>query len=190
MFNIWADAPEEFKNITSVAKYIANRFKTYEGKPISERTIRGHLQGRGKKGKLLFPKPKGGYDLKDVQDYVGRLGFIPIGQEPLKDEKQLSGQQLDLAIKQEEKKLEKLILQNANLEFELNQKKKEFCRISDLDAELAARGLAIKHFIEQYVSDKEQEIKNSDDVIGIIMEGVEEAISDYVSMISFYILQI
>ena len=187
----WQGAPEVFVNISAVAKFVAARFKTSNNKPLPERTVRGHLQGRGKKGKLLFPRPEGGYSLGDVKDYVGRMGFVPQDVDPNADDKAASSRSLEIEIAQEEKKLERLALQNKRLEFELDEKQKAFVRLDDLDRELSARGLAIRHFLERHFEDRINTVlgKDREGALKLLMEAVDQALSDYVSLDAFYVLR-
>lgn len=187
----WQGAPDVFVNISAVAKFVAGRFKTSGNKTLSERTVRGHLQGRGKKGKLLFPRPEGGYALKDVQDYAGRMGFVALDADPEADDKDVSRRSLEIMNAQEEKKLEKLALQNRRLEFELAEKEKAFVRLDDLDAELAARGLALRHFLERHFEDHINTIFEMDraGALQLLMDAVNQALNDYVSLDAFYVLR-
>lgn len=190
---LWSDAPEMFANQTAVARFVSERFQQRDGKPLSERTVRGHMQGRGKRGKLLYPQPSGGYARSDVQDYVGRQGFVPIGQDGLSEEKEQSAKQLDLEIQEQEAKLRKLIAECKTKEFEFEQKNKEYCRVADLDAEMSARALALRQTMLQELQEHAEDLANIDNgqaVVDLVMDYLDQAMHDYVSTESFHVLML
>lgn len=186
------NAPEVFKTQKAVAEFVCNRFKRKDGRPLSERTVRGHMQGRGKKGKLLYPRPEGGYALEAVRDYVGRQKYVPLEADGLAEEKIVSEKQVDLELQEKERKLEKLTLEVETKNFELQEKRRQFVRRDDLESELVARGVALRHFLHQQFSERRGELaeKNEDALVEAIMDCVDQALHDYVSTSGWHILVI
>jgi hypothetical protein len=193
--NEWESAPDIFPTAKAVAKYVSEHFIKRTGGPVRPRTVAGHLQGRGKSGKLLIPRPEGGYTLEAVKDYVARMRYLPLGSEPAADDDELATTIETLNIQQniERERLQELRQKNEKLAYELSEKKRLFCRVADLDMEMAARGLALRHFLESHAEEKAAEIMamdRRDDVVAVIMEGVDDALHDYVSHESYHILVI
>lgn len=186
------EAPEVFKTQKSVAEYVCSRFKRKDGHPLAERTVRGHMQGRGKKGKLLYPRPEGGYSLQDVRDYVGRQGYIPHEADGMAREKVASNKQLEFDLKEKQRKLEKLTLEVQTKEFELQEKRKQFIRRDDLEAELVARGVALRYFLHQQFAERCEELaaKESAGLVDAAMDCVDSALHDYVSTSGWHVLVI
>ena len=188
------DAPPDiFPTAKSVAAYVSGHYIRQEGGPVALRTVQGHLAGRGKAGKLLLPRPQGGYTLEAVKDYVARMKYLPVGSDPAVDDDEISTTIETLNIQQEieRQKLQELKQKNEKLAYELSEKKRMYCKVSDLDMEMAARGLALRHFLESHAEEKAAEImamEKREDVVAVIMEGVDDALHDYVSHDSYHIL--
>lgn len=186
----YSNAPEIFRTQKAVAEFVCSRFKRRDGRPLSERTVRGHMQGRGKRGKLLFPLPEGGYSLEDVQNYVGREGYVPLQEDGLAEEKEVSEQQVELELQEKQRKLEKLTLEVETKNFELQEKRKQFVRRDDLEAELVARGIALRHFLHQQFAERCEELaaKESAGLVDAAMDCVDNALHDYVSTSGWHVL--
>ena len=129
--------------------------------------------------------------MSDVRDYCGRLGFIVAGVDQLAGDRAAAARAIEIEIAQEEKKLERLELQNRRMEFELAERQREFIRLADLDAELAARALAIRHFLERYFDDNINAVLQLDrtGALQVLMDAVAKALNDYVSVNAFYVLR-
>lgn len=189
----WSDAPQVFDTPKQVGTYLHDRFIQASGAPVAVRTVEGHIAGRSKKGKLLLTRPQGGFALEDVKDYVQRMRYLPKGSDVTVEvpETAASAVSINIQAEQEKEKLRKLKQENERLAYEIGQKKKNFCRVSDLDQEMAARGLALRHFLESHAEEKAAEImtmERREDVVAIIMDGVDAALHDYVSQDSYHIL--
>ena len=189
----WTDAPDIFPTAKAVALYLSENFILRTGGAVKARTVAGHLQGRGKRGKLLLPRPDGGYDLSAVQDYVGRLRYLPAGSDPAVDDEESAGS-VELMGIQQQQEIEKLIelkQKNAKLAYELAEKKRKYCKISDLDMEMSARGLALRHYLESHIAERAGDImalESRESIMDTCMEGVDAALHDYVSTDSYHIL--
>ncbi len=189
----WSDAPDVFATPKRVGLFLHDRFMQKSGAPVAIRTVEGHIAGRSKKGKLLLPRPQGGFALEDVKDYVQRMRYLPKGADVTVDVPEVvaSAESINIQAEQEREKLKKLQQENERLAYEIGQKKKNFCRVADLDQELGARGLALRHFLESHAEEKAAEVMAMDrreDVVGVIMDGVDMALHDYVSQDSYHIL--
>jgi hypothetical protein len=179
-----------FEKQRDVVDFLCSRFKRKNGRPVAERTVYGHLQGRGKKGKLLYPQPSGGYSLEDVRDYAGRQGYVPMEKDGLAEERKQSEQQIDLEIQEKERKLEKLTLECQARQIEISEKQKKFVLRDDLEAELVARAVALRHFLHQQFSERRRELaeKDEDALVDTAMDCVDQAMHEYVSTDGFHIL--
>jgi hypothetical protein len=187
--------PDIFPTAKAVAEYVTGHYIRQGGGAVALRTVQGHLAGRGKAGKLLLPRPSGGYTLEAVRDYVARMKYLPAGSDPAVDDDETATTIETLNIQQniERERLQELRQKNEKLAYELSEKKRLFCRVADLDMEMAARGLALRHFLESHAEEKAAEIMamdRRDDVVAVIMEGVDDALHDYVSHESYHILVI
>lgn len=189
----WTDAPDIFPTAKAVADYVSGHFIQRTGGAVKHRTVAGHLQGRGKTGKLLIPRPEGGYTLEAVKDYAARLRYLPAGADPAVDDVETATSIETLNIQQEieRQKLQELRQKNEKLAYELAEKKRKYCKVADLDMEMTARGLALRHYMESQFAERAGEImemETREHVVGVCVEAVDAALHDYVSTDSYHVL--